>query len=219
MNLYTKSRLDYRRFLSLTSLALEEFLALLSLFSTIWENYHQKYDLKGKLRKIPTYKVDKRESLACVEEKLFFILVYMKENPNQDYQGAMFGLSQGKVSQWIGILLPCLEKALARQKLLPARTGRYLLIFLKTYAEHILWLDATERPIPRSSDGERQKFEYSGKKHLHTLKNTLISDINAKIVYLGTTYEGGSCHDKKMLDEADLTFLPETNLLLDLGRV
>lgn len=216
MNLYEKSQNNYQKFLSLTSLELGEFLNLLIVFEEVWKNYHRQYDLKGEKRKIPKEVVDKRESLPSCAEKLFFILVYKKENPSQTYQGAMFGISQGKVSQWISCLLPLLKKTLAKEQLLPKRMGQELAIFLKVYAECVLFVDVTERPIPRSVDYQRQKIEFSGKKHLHTLKNTIISQSDNRVVYLGDSYEG-SYHDKTMLEEAGIPWFEEQNILMDLG--
>ncbi|MFK7921625.1 MAG: transposase family protein [Bacteroidia bacterium] len=56
-----------------------------------------------------------------VHRKLDFILMYMKENPNQSYHGYCFDLSQLKVSKWIRFLAPVLESALQQLGLAPTR--------------------------------------------------------------------------------------------------
>ncbi len=85
-------------------------------------------------------------------------------------------------------------------------------------AGQVLWLDATERAVPRSVDWEQQKYEYSGKKGCHTQKNLLVSDEQNRILYLSPTV-AGRIHDKALADEMELEFLPEQSLLLDLGFV
>lgn len=144
------------------------------------------------------------------------MLVYLSENPTQQYHAALFKMSQSKVSQWLKLLLPLLEKALSRLKMLPGRTTEKLYYTLKAMASYFIMLDATERPIPRSADYERQRFFYSGKKGMHTVKNNLITDKHQQILYLSPTVEG-SMHDKKLADEMELDFPAEGVLMQDLG--
>ena len=99
--------------------------------------------------------------------------MYMKENPNQSYQTYAFGMSQSKVSEWVYFLSPLLEESLRKLDFLP-QTGTY-------YAseEEIIdyqLMDVTERCVPKRTDREAQKEEYSGKKKSHTLKNLAITD-------------------------------------------
>lgn len=89
---------------------------------------------------------------------------------------------------------------------------------LQALVGQVIYVDATEREIPRSVCQERQELEYSGKAGYHTLKNTLVTSQKGTILYLGDTYEG-SVQDKKMLDEAQISFLNEIDVLLDLGYV
>jgi len=134
----------------------------------------------------------------------------------QSYQAYTFGMSQGKVSQWLQVLLPLLEQALAKLALLPCREPSDLYLSLRLLARQVLLMDATERQVPRSTDWERQKHEYSGKKGCHTNKNLLVSNQQKQILYLSPTV-AGSRHDKALADEMELRFLPQQGLLLDLG--
>lgn len=202
--------------LSLTSLTPEEFMALLSIFAPLCEKYFQHHDLEGNWRKIAKYKEDARCSLRGSIPKLHFIFMYMKENPRQHYHGQLFGIQQPRVSKWIKVLLPLLEEALARLKKLPKRFGYQLYAFLQTFTRYVLLMDATERYIPRSTDYERQKYEYSGKKKTHTVKNNLIVDQKSNILFLSSTY-AGSIHDKKIADQAAHQFPNNTVLVEDLG--
>ena len=56
-------------------------------------------------------------------DKLLFILTYLKQNPIQEVQGQLFGMSQSNANKWIHLLHPVLNQALADQELLPARTA------------------------------------------------------------------------------------------------
>lgn len=129
-------------------------------------------------------------SLKGSLDKLFFVLVYLKQNPLQHYHGFTFEMSQGKVSQWLKVLLPIFEQALHRLQMLPSRDPSHLYLSLRLLAGQVLLLDATERAIPRSVDGERQRHEYSGKQHGHTLKNLLVSQEQNRILYLSATVAG-----------------------------
>ena len=189
---------------------------LLAVFDPLCRNHFQYHDLEGNIRSIPKFKDDARCSLPGSAQKLFFILTYMKENPRQHYQGQLFGMRQPRVSKWIKLLLPLLEKALQQLEVLPKRFGYALYAFLQTFTRHVLLMDATERRIPRSVDNERQKHEYSGKKKTHTVKNNLIIDQQSQILFLSSTYPG-SVHDKKLADEAGHRYPDDTVIVEDLG--
>lgn len=207
---------DYRSLLGLTSLTAAEFFQLLEVFDKLWQLYHAHHNLQGKRRRIEKFAEHGSMSLKGSLDKLFFVLVYLKQHPLQSYYGFTFAMSQSKVSQWLKVLLPVLEQALAKMRLLPCRESNHLYLSLHLLAGQVLFLDATERAVPRCVDGERQKYEYSGKKGYHTQKNLLLSDEQNRIWYLSPTV-AGSIHDKALADEMELTFLPDQSLLLDLG--
>ena len=122
-------------------------------------------------------------------------------------QGILFGISQPKTNVWIHFLSPILKSALAKLGAVPARSMEELEI----EGESQTFLhDGTERPIQRPKDEEQQKEFYSGKKG-HTLKNTVLSNQNCKVIYLTETVEGKK-HDKKLADESHYQ-LPAGSLL------
>jgi len=218
MDNQTKIPTDYRSMLSLTSLTATEFFHLLSVFDASWQFYHAHQDLKGERRRIKKFSEHGSMSLKGSTCKLFFVLVYLKQNPLQSYHGFCFGMSQGKVSQWLKVLLPLLEQALKRLQKLPCREPDHLYLSLRLVSGQVLFMDATEREVPLSVDAERQRHEYSGKKGCHTYKNLLVSNQHHQILYLSPTV-AGSMHDKALADEMELEFLPQQSLLLDLGLV
>lgn len=190
---------------------------LLYHFAPIVEEYYRHYDLKGQPRKIVRYRQRSDSSLPSPVNKLFFILSYMKENPNQVYQGVMFSMSQGKVSLWVKQLSSLLEQALEQMGKMPKREMNKFYNFLYACLEVIMFMDVAERRIGRSTDYQVQKAHYSGKKRCHTLKNLLITNLKGEIIYLGETFEG-SIHDKTMYDQAALKFPHQWHSLwVDLG--
>ena len=202
---------------ALTGLSQEELIVLLYYFAPLCEEYYRYHDLKGHWRKLTRYQERSDSSLPGATNKLLFILTYMKENPNQAYHGAMFEMSQGKVSLWIKQLAPLLEEALHRMGKLPEREVRQFYEYLYTCIETVMLMDVTERRIGRSTDYQVQKLHYSGKKGYHTLKNLLIATLEGEVIYLGESFEG-SHHDKAVYDQAELLFPDQLHCLwVDLG--
>ena len=212
------SQANYRFMLSLTSLKVQEFFELLSHFDLLWQRYHGHHDLQGRHRRIEKSAEHASMSLKGSTKKLFFALIYLKNNPLQCYHALAFNMSQGKVSQWLKVLLPLVEEALARARQLPARTPGNLYLSLRLLSGQVLLLDATERPVPRSVGAERQRHEYSGKKGCHSVKNLLVAAEQGQVLYLSPTV-AGSMHDKALADEMELEFMAGQGLLLDLGFV
>ena len=58
------------------------------------------------------FTIYQRCPLATPEDRLFFLLTYLKTYSLQVVQGRLFGMSQSKADQWIHVLLPALLVAL-----------------------------------------------------------------------------------------------------------
>ncbi|KAA6338048.1 hypothetical protein EZS27_013908 [termite gut metagenome] len=159
---YKKIQQNELQFLSLTGLSPTEFETLSIDFSVELEVYMSKYTFEGKER-VRLYKPRKRSSLPTVEDKLFFILVFMKTNPLQEHHAASFGMTQPKANMYIHLFIPLLEKTLKRMGELPTRKASLVVELVKNYSDVLL--DGTERPIQRPPDADRQKSCYSGKKN------------------------------------------------------
>lgn len=153
------------RFLNLTSLHPEEFDILLPLFRREWYKFYRFRTLEGKRRKCAFSKYRKQTpTLPSVEDKLFFLLTYLKNNSLQEFQGAAFGLSQAKASIWFNVLLPLLRKVLKRLKCLPCRDGQALKQVLEEFDVQVLTQDVVEQHTGRKTAADAQEVEYSGKK-------------------------------------------------------
>ena len=98
--------------LDLTSLTVDEFTALVPAFETAFLGYLVDWTLHGRRRQARRYTTYKNCPLPTPEERLLFILVYLKQNPTQLLHGRLFGMRQSKATPWIHVLLPVLRNAL-----------------------------------------------------------------------------------------------------------
>jgi hypothetical protein len=78
--------------------------------------------LDGKPRTSRQFAVYKNCPLPTPEDRLFFILVYLKTYALQVVQGRLFGMGQSKANQWIHVLLPVLLATLRTLGDAPARS-------------------------------------------------------------------------------------------------
>jgi hypothetical protein len=108
---------------AMTGLTEQEFEALLPHFEHALAAYLRDRGIDGQPRTSRRYRTYENCSLPTIADKLLFILTYVKQNPNQEVQGQLFGMSQSNANKWIHVLHPVLNQALADQELLPARTA------------------------------------------------------------------------------------------------
>lgn len=148
---------DSKQFRALTSLLPEEFEALLSPFEAALDRYMEKYKLDG-TRRYNKYSPRMKKLLGTSAEKLFFILIYTKQNPTQEFLAFSFGLSQEMCAKWIKVLLPILEKTLHTYK--AAKDVNKINEVLQTGETYLV--DVTERTVQRDTY-EQEEF-YTGKK-------------------------------------------------------
>jgi DDE superfamily endonuclease len=99
-------------FLDFTSLTLDEFQLLVPPFEAAFQAYMREWRLDGKPRTARQFIVYKNCPLPTPEERLLFILTYLKTYALQVVQGRLFGMRQSKANQWIHVLLPALLTAL-----------------------------------------------------------------------------------------------------------
>lgn len=109
------------RFESLTGCPLEEFLVLLPVFRKTFLEHYSTITLDGKPRPKRRYSTDKTSCLPSFEDKLLFILVYLRKAPTQDMMGELFGMCQPVANKWIHRLSPVINKTLAELGELPSR--------------------------------------------------------------------------------------------------
>jgi hypothetical protein len=142
---------------AMTSLDREEFETLAVVFGHVWD---EQEEAAGK----DASKGGRPPELRTLEQRLFFILFYLKTYPLQEVLGHLFGLSQGQANMWIHRLSGVLRQALGRAGYMPARLPEEMLERLKEEELQEFGIDGTERRIQRPKEDERQRQHYSGKK-------------------------------------------------------
>jgi hypothetical protein len=207
---YEEARTKPRVFQQLTGMKIEEFDKLKAAFEKAYEEDEHK-------RGQPDSRAGRKAVLLRCEDKLFFILFYLRHYPTQEVLGFLFGISQGQANHWIHCLTPIVKKALGEEQELPGRTAEDSKAFMQDCPELAFIIDGTDRPIRRPQDSEDRRKDYSGKKKRHTKKNIIITEkATGEVLGLGAT-QPGSKHDKACADEENYTFPSGSTLFQDTG--
>ncbi len=93
--------------LDLTSLTVDEFAALLPSFEVAFLGYMAAWTLHGRRRQARHYTTDKDCPLPTPEDRLLFVLVYLKQNPTQLLHGRLFGRRQSRPHHGSTSYCPC----------------------------------------------------------------------------------------------------------------
>jgi hypothetical protein len=147
---------------AMTGLTQQAFEALLPHFEHALAAYLQDRTIDGHPRTSRRYSPYDNCPLPTIADKLLFILTYLKQNPIQEVQGQLFGMSQSNTNKWIHLLHTVLNQALAHQEILPARTADELTVLLAAERTKVapglplfgmmaLSDRSTAQPIPRTS--------------------------------------------------------------------
>lgn len=212
-------------FSRLAGLTITEFDELHDVFASFWNQFVFETFVQGKDRK-RRYGGGNRPVIETSQDKLIFILMYLRLYPIQILQGLWFGIDESGANRWIHRLTPLMEKSLSFRMVLPQRKaggrprGRTLEEILAEFPDlKDVLLDGMEQPIRRPKKKEQQKAAYSGKKKRHTKKNIVVTDSKRGYVhYLGKTQEGKK-HDKAAADEEELSGRSDIDIGTDLGFV
>jgi hypothetical protein len=109
-------------FLDFTSVTLDEFQQLVPPFEAAFQARMTAWRMDGKPRTARQFSVYQNCPLPTPEDRLLFILAYLKTYALQVVHGRLFGMVQGKANQWIHVLLPALLAALRALGDAPARS-------------------------------------------------------------------------------------------------
>jgi len=200
--------------IALTSLNRDEFDKVLFRFKEEWRKWYKHYDFHFKRRSKPltfTQTQSPTRTLPTVTDKLFFVLFQFKNNHLQQALAASFDMDQSQVSIWLKVLEPLLQKTLKKMGMQPARNAEELTKFFRSRQDEeksiinkpkarTISLDATDRPIGRSTNDDIQRLHYSGKHRQHGVKNTVIADEYQFVHFVGETHRGAR-HDKAIAAE------------------
>ncbi len=215
---YEQLKRQPRRFLALTGLTVREFKSVLPAFVQAYQARHPTHrTFAGEVRQRRPGG-GRRPVLQTPEAQLLFILVYQKTYPLQVVQGELFGLSQAQANAWIHRLLPVLQAALDDLGYTPERDGTQVARQERRRTERPDWIiDGTERRRQRPKNAEKQASHYSMRKKAHTDKNVVIVTRSTKRVAFLSPTRIGKISDKRIADEAQLTYPRGTRLRQDLG--
>jgi len=218
MMTYAQLQRNQRKFLALAGLTIPEFEQLLTAFSRAYQRlYPTGQTVEGHPRR-RSAGGGRKGLLKQPEEKLLFILVYLKTYPLQVVLGELFALSQPQANHWIQRLLPVLQVALDDLGVRPERNpGHFARSYPAAEPEPRLIIDCTERRRQRPKNPEKQTGHYSGRKKTHSDKNVLITEVQGqRIGFLSGTYAGKTA-DKAMADAERIVYPPGTVLYKDAG--
>lgn len=109
------------RVLDLTSLTVEQFEALVPPFDSAFVRHMQHWTMEGKPRTGRSYSQYANSPLPTPEDRLLFILSYLKVAALQVAHGALFDMSQSNANKWIHVLLLVLHQTIHDLGDLPAR--------------------------------------------------------------------------------------------------
>ena len=150
---YKKLSENAGKFLAMTGYTVEEFQALLPFFQAEFEKWVRESRLDGKPRNDRKYTDYKNSPLPAAEEKLIFILIYLKQAPTQEVHAALFDMQQPVANKWIHRLHPVLNRTLDTLGELPDRTAGDFIVTLRDENENV------NMNINISADADRNEDE------------------------------------------------------------
>jgi hypothetical protein len=109
------------RVLDLTSLTVEEFEQLVEPFERAFVRHMQDWTMEGKPRTGRAYSQYATCPLPTPQDRLLFILSYLKVAQLQVAHGALFDMSQSNANKWLHVLLVVLHQTLEDLGDAPAR--------------------------------------------------------------------------------------------------
>ena len=118
---YTSERDKANQILNLTSLTVEQFEQLVEPFEQAFVRYMQVWTMEGKPRTARAYTPYVNSPLPTPEDRLLFLLTYLKVAALQVAHAALFGMTQPNANKWLHVLLVVLHQTLRDLGDAPAR--------------------------------------------------------------------------------------------------
>src|SRR5215203_4545774 len=118
---YASERDKANQILNLTSLTVEQFEQLVAPFEQAFMRHMNEWTMEGKPRTARAYTPYANSPLPSPEDRLLFLLSYLKVASLQVAHGAAFGMTQSNANKWLHILLVVLHQTLRDLGDAPAR--------------------------------------------------------------------------------------------------
>ena len=144
---YASERDKANQILNLTSLTVEQFEQLVAPFEQAFVRHMQHWTMEGKPRTARAYAPYVNSPLPTPEDRLLFLLTYLKVASLQVAHGALFGMTQHNANKWLHLLLLVLYQTLRELGDAPAR-------HLLALRERLAQLQ-TEQSREQGADAER----------------------------------------------------------------
>src|SRR5215212_122609 len=109
---YASERDKANQILNLTSLTVEQFEHLVDPFEQAFVGHMSQWTMEGKPRTARAYTPYVNSPLPTAEDRLLFLLSYLKVASLQVAHGALFGMTQPNANKWLHILLIVLHQTL-----------------------------------------------------------------------------------------------------------
>jgi hypothetical protein len=123
---YASERDKANQILNLTSLTVEQFEQLVEPFEQAFVRHMKVWTMEGKPRTARAYTPYANSPLPTAEDRLFFLLCYLKVASLQVAHAALFGMTQSNANKWLHLLLLVLHQTLRDLGDAPARHLRAL---------------------------------------------------------------------------------------------
>jgi len=146
----------------------------------------------------------RKGDLPTDEDKLLYILLYLKLYPTYDALSFLAGHYRSKCGDSVQLLLPVLEMTLGRKLALPRRHGNNLEEIFRQHPEiKDIFIDGSERRVQKPKNLKKRNKLYSGKKKATTRKVVVVSDEKKYVHYMSKT-KSGRRHDKRIADKENI---------------
>lgn len=129
---YASERDKANQILNLTSLTAEEFEQLVEPFEQAFVRHMSQWTMDGKPRTARAYTPYVNSPLPTPEDRLLFLLTYLKVASLQVAHAALFGMTQPNANKWLHLLLLVLHQTLRDVGDAPAR---HLLVLRERLSE------------------------------------------------------------------------------------
>jgi hypothetical protein len=131
---YTDYQNNEKCFYSLTGLSQEQFDELLPYFEEVHNEYFLNYDMNGKYRiHRRSFAIYKNSPLPTIADRLFFILVFLKNNPLQEHHALWFNMYQKHCNSFIHVLRRILEQCLRDPDIMPVDIQKKFVEIFKSF--------------------------------------------------------------------------------------
>jgi hypothetical protein len=141
---YQNEKNKANRILDLTSLTVEQFEQVVKPFDSAFVRHMQLWTMEGLPRTSRRYSQYANCPLPTPEDRLLFILSYLKVAALQVAHAALFDMTQSNANKWIHVLLPVLHQTLHDLGDLP---GRHLQELAMRLAELSSSASAEDAPL------------------------------------------------------------------------